>query len=411
MAEPVAKVQSPDWELRTETVLVRRNYEECMRGTRAPRPLVPPIYASSTYVLESAEAGEVLSNSNAANGYLYQRWGNPTADAAADVIAQLEGAAGTMLFSSGMAAINTTLFSYLKAGDHLVACQPCYGGVNSFSKLILQNLGIEISWVKGNSVEEYRKAVQKNTKLLYGESPANPTMSILDLEAFGELGKSLPNTITLVDCTFATPYLVQPMKYGIDLVIHSCTKYLAGHSDIIGGAVSYAKPEMGPWLREIHLLTNGAMAPFDAFLLHRSLKTLALRMDRHSENAMAVAHFLEQHPKVERVYYPGLASHPDHQLAEKQMKGFSGMVSFELKGGLDTGIKLVESTKVIVLAVSLGGVESLIEHPASMTHCDHHVSPEVKKASGITDGLIRLSVGIENIEDLIADLKQALDKL
>lgn len=385
---------------------------DCTRGPHAPRPLVTPIYNSSTYILESAEEGKTLSNTEAENGYIYSRWGNPTDDGASSVIADLERAAGTLLYSSGMCAITTTLLTFLKPGDHLVACRPVYGGVNSFVETILSELGVEVTWIECLDVFEYERSIKSNTKVLYGETPANPTMSILDVELFGALSLMHPSITTMVDCTFASPYLVKPITFGTDIVLHSCTKYLGGHSDIVGGAVSYRTKELGKKLSHYRILMGGCMSPFDAFLLHRGIKTLAVRMDRQCDSAMQIAQLLSVHPKIARVYYAGLPAHPDHSLAKRQMGGkYSGMIAFELQGGLEDGIKFVESLKVVVLAVSLGGVESLVCHPASMTHCDHYVSPEAKEASGITDALIRLSVGLEDVKDLIADIAQALEKI
>jgi methionine-gamma-lyase len=420
-----------NWRLHADTELVSSDWQSSLRGgenARPPRPLTAPIYAASTYRLASAKEGEELSNTLSKDGYLYSRWGNPTVDAAASVLAVLEEAEGTLLFASGMSAIVTTLFTFLRAGDHAVGhdtslcpslslslasqviCQPCYGGVNAFVEQYLCHLGVEVTWVAASDLKAYKAAVKDNTRLLYTETPTNPTMSVVDLEALAGFARTLPNLVTAVDATFASPYLLQPIKLGMDISIHSCTKYLAGHTDLIGGCVSYSKPELGRRLHNTQLLMGPCMSPMDAFMLHRSLKTLGLRMERHSENAMAVAEFLEKHPKVARVYYPGLTSHDDHAVARRLMRRFSGMLSFELTGGRESGIRLVESVRVVVLALSLGGVESLIEHPASMTHCDNYVSPEVKRAGGITDGLIRLSVGIENVDDIIQDLTQALEK-
>lgn len=401
----------PDWQLSVETELVRCNFKASLRGDHPPTPLVPPIYNSSTYELENVKEGEELSNTASKDGYIYSRWGNPTVDAAAEVVSRLEGAKGSLLFSSGCAAISTCMITFANSGDHMVVCQPVYGGVNSIIDKILVKLGLEVTYIKGNSIDEYKKAIKPNTKILYGETPANPTMSILDLEAFGALGKAHPQLLTMVDATFASPYLLQPLKYGVDLVIHSCTKYLGGHTDLVGGVVSYANKEHGKTLTDNQIYLGNNMSPWDAYILHRSMKTLAVRMDRHSENALKVAQFLQDHPKVSRVYYPGLPSHPDHEVAKRQMRNFSGMLSFELKGNLENGVTLVENMKLINLAVSLGGVESLVCHPASTTHCESYVPAEMRKAAGVTDTMIRLSVGIENADDIIKDLEQALDKV
>jgi len=290
----------------------------------------------------------------------------------------------------------------------MVAAISGYGGTHELVSTILSRFNIEVTWVDSSNVANYETAIKKNTKLLYGETPANPTMSLLDLEQFGKLGikYSIPSA---VDSTFGSPYNQNPLKYGIDIVIHSATKYLGGHSDLVAGSITCSRRDLMEKIYPQYKLFGNGLPAFDSFLLARGIKTLDVRMERHNAVALKVAQFLEQHPKIEKVHYPGLKSHPYHELAKKQMKGFGGMISFEVRGGSEAGRKLIESVKLITLAVSLGGIESLIEHAASMTHLN--VPPEERLKAGITDGLIRLSIGLEHHEDLIKDLNQALEKI
>eukprot|EP01125_Pyxidicula_operculata_P015989 TRINITY_DN5465_c0_g1_i1.p1 TRINITY_DN5465_c0_g1~~TRINITY_DN5465_c0_g1_i1.p1 ORF type:complete len:397 (+),score=62.10 TRINITY_DN5465_c0_g1_i1:45-1235(+) len=371
-----------------------------------------PIYLSSTYKLEDAQHGaDLCDNKEPLNKskFLYQRWGNPTNDAVERHISQLEGGYGSYLMSSGMSAISTVLLGLLKSGDSIVLPYSLYGGTTDFVKDILTDFGVEACWIDSFDISEYEKHIKPNTKLIYGETPSNPVTKILDLEAFANLGKS-KNVITVVDSTFASPFCQKPHSFGVDLIVHSATKYLGGHSDVVSGVISCKSKELYDRLRSKVRLLGGVLAPMEAYLLERGIKTLGIRMPIHNSNTLAVATYLESRvDKVEKVYYPGLVSHPDHELAKKQMNGYGGVVSFELKGGLKAGIQLIENVKLITLAVSLGGVESLIEHAASMTHA--HASDEEKKRGHITDGLIRLSIGIEDVDDIIRDLEQALEKV
>ncbi|XP_062594521.1 L-methionine gamma-lyase-like [Saccostrea cucullata] len=372
-------------------------------------PLVPPIFHSSTYKLRSVDDYlKILEE----GGYIYSRLSNFTCDSVQSAINGIEGGKGTLVFGTGMAAISTALLCFLKSGDHIVVNNPCYSGTYDMVVNILPRYGIEHTFVPtGCPIEEYHKHVKSNTRMLYGETPCNPNMAVLDLEAFGKLGRSLDNVLTMVDSTFASPYLQPVIKHGIDISMHSCTKYLGGHSDLVGGCLTFASVDL--WKTVIHYQTSlgTTLSPHDASLLLRGIKTLPVRMERHSSNAQKVAEFLEKHPKVERVMYPGLPSHPQHQIAKKQMKMFSGMIAAEIKGGVQGGKILVENVRLIQLAVSLGGVESLIEHPATMTHGPMLMTSEDRLSGGITDGLIRLSVGLEDADDLIKDLTQALDKI
>ncbi|MHA2089365.1 MAG: trans-sulfuration enzyme family protein [Candidatus Kariarchaeaceae archaeon] len=374
-------------------------------------PLAVPIYASSTYELESAKHGAALSELQKVDGqspWLYSRWGNPTTDVTARAITHLENGYASFVTSSGMAAISTALFSALKGGDHIVAPNPVYGGTHELFQKILPQYGVEVTMVDGTSIGEYQEAIKDNTKVLYGETPANPTMSILDLAEFGRVAKE-NSVLTMVDSTFGSPYNQQPIGQGVDVVLHSATKYLGGHSDIIAGSVTSSTKEFHSRVFQTLKLFGGTLSPFDSFLLSRGIKTLAVRVEKHNQNALQVADFLENHQKIKRVYYPGLSSHPQHEIAKKQMRGFGGMIAFEVNGGAAEGQKVIENLDVITLAVSLGGVESLIEQASTMTHT--MVPREERLKSGITDGLIRFSVGLESANDLIDDLTSALDRI
>jgi len=353
-----------------------------------------PIYQTSTYVQE--EIGKH-------KGYDYARAGNPTRTALERNLAHLEGGRHALAFASGMAAINAVM-TLLKSGDHVVASQAVYGGVYRLFTLVLKNFGLDFSYVDTSCADNVKHAVRKNTRLLYVETPTNPTMAISDLEAMSSLARAY-NLQLVVDNTFMSPYLQRPLEYGADMVVHSTTKFLNGHSDSIGGAVVLAKKEDYDRLYFIQKSAGAILSPFDCWLVLRGVKTLAVRMDQHEKNGRAVAEFLDQHPKVRQVYYPGLASHPQHELAKKQMKGFGAMVAFEL-GSRAAAEKMLRHLKVCFLGESLGGVETLISHPATMTHAS--VPAEERQKIGITDGLVRISVGIEDAEDLTADLDQAL---
>lgn len=387
-------------------------------------PLAVPIFASSTWVLDSADHGALLSDRfsdrfdrthNTVEGglspWLYSRWDNPTSDVAATLITRLESAHKTFLFGSGMAAITTTLFGLLKAGDHCIVHSPIYGGTHETFDL-LTTYGVEVTRIplpEDGNIDGYRNAVKPNTKLLYAETPANPICAVIDLAELGKLARE-HNALTVVDSTFASPINQNPIKdFGIDVVIHSCTKFLGGHSDILAGSATVKNRELEDKVWQARKLFGGVLSPFDCFLLARGIKTLDLRVQRQNENALYLAQALEKHPKVERVFYPGLPSHPAHAVAKKQMRGFGGMISFEVKGGTEAGKKVAEAVRLITLAVSLGGVESLICHAATTTHV--MVPREIRLKGGITDGLIRFSVGIEDKDDLLRDLQQALDQI
>ena len=364
-----------------------------------------PIYQTSTFAFENVEQGAARF-AGKAEGYIYTRLGNPTVRALEKSVAELENGEDARACASGMAAISTAVLSVVKKGDHVVSTEGLYGGTHKLFFGILSNFGIEFTLVNSSKASRVRDAVRGNTKLVYIETPTNPKLVLTDLRAVSKIAKK-EGIVTMVDNTFMSPVLQRPIELGIDVVVHSLTKYLGGHSDLVGGVVVGSKSfikKLDPLLKNM----GGTLGAFDAWLTLRGTRTLWIRMERHNENAVAVAKFLEKHPKVERVHYPGLESHPQHELAKRQMSGFGGVLSFELKGGLEAGRKLLNSVKLCTLAVSLGAVETLIEHPASMTHAI--VPNEERLKAGITDGLVRLSVGIEDSADIIEDLKQALEK-
>lgn len=363
-----------------------------------------PIYQTSTFKFDSAEHGAACF-AGESDGYIYTRIGNPTIHALETLLAELEGGVGGIATSSGMAAVNTVYGALLAQGDHVVSSAAVYGPSRVVLETYYKKFGVDATFVNTADIEEVRRAIQPNTRLLYIETPSNPTMEITDLKACCELAHqhSIP---VAVDNTFCSPYLQRPLEFGADIVFHSLTKFINGHADIVGGVVVAKEEAMYKKLRSVMVTLGFNMDPHQAYLVIRGVKTLSLRIDRAQESAMKIATYLENHPKVDWVRYPGLASHAQHELACKQMDGFGSMISFELKGGIEAGRKLMNSVKLAILAVSLGGVETLIQHPASMTHSK--VSDEGKEKAGITNGLVRYSVGIENVEDLIADLEQAL---
>jgi cystathionine beta-lyase/cystathionine gamma-synthase len=353
-----------------------------------------PIYQTSTYAQEAVGKHK---------GYDYARAGNPTRTALERNLAHLEGGSHALAFASGMAAINA-IVTLLKSGDHVVVSDAVYGGVYRLFTMVLKNFGLDFSYVDTTCTDNVERAIRKNTRMLYIETPTNPTMAISDLKEMKRLAQA-HNLQLVVDNTFMSPYLQRPIEYGADMVVHSTTKFLNGHSDSIGGAVVLTSKEDYDRLYFIQKSAGAILSPFDCWLVLRGVKTLAVRMDQHEKNGRAVAEFLDQHPKVQQVYYPGLKSHPQHELAKRQMKGFGAMVAFEM-GSRAAAEKMLGRVKVCFLGESLGGVETLISHPATMTHAS--VPPEERQKIGITDGLARISVGIEDAEDLIADLDQAL---
>ena len=371
--------------------------------------LAMPIYQTSTFIFDSAEQGGRRFALEEA-GYIYTRLGNPTTTVLENKIAALEEGETAVATSSGMGAISSTLWTVLKAGDHVVTDKTLYGCTFALMCHGLTRFGIEVTFVDTSNLDEVKNAMKKNTRVVYLETPANPNLKIVDLEALSKLAHTNPNTLVIVDNTFATPYMQKPLKLGADIVVHSVTKYINGHGDVIAGLVITNK-ELADQIRFVGLkdMTGAVLGPQDAYYIIRGMKTFEIRMERHCKNAKKVVEFLNKHPKIERVYYPGLETHPGHEIAKKQMKDFGAMISFELKGGFEAGKTLLNHLKLCSLAVSLGDTETLIQHPASMTHSPY--TKEEREAAGITDGLVRLSVGLENVEDIIADLEQGLEKI
>ena len=360
--------------------------------------IMTPIYTSSTYVQESPGVHK---------GYDYSRSINPTRKALEACIADLEGSNFGYAFASGMSA-SATVLEILSSGDHVIAMDDLYGGTyRLFENVRKRSAGLDFTFCDLSDVKALEASLKPNTKMIWIETPTNPLLKIADLKAIASFAKH-NNLIAVCDNTFCSPFVQNPLEFGFDIVVHSATKYLNGHSDLIGGVVvcSDDKTELAEQLLYLQNAVGSIMNPFDSFLLLRSLKTLPVRMERHCSNAIQIASFLESHNSIQRVIYPGLESHPQHEIAKKQMNGFGGMISVEIKGGLEGAKKFLERTEIFSLAESLGGVESLIEHPAIMTHAS--IPPEVREEIGISDGLVRLSVGIEALEDLTDDLEKAL---
>ena len=371
----------------------------CVRAGISPDPttgaIVPPLYQTATYVLP--EVGRDL-------GFDYTRSSNPTRSVMQDNLAALEGGRHCVAFASGMSAVDAVL-RCLSAGDHVVSSDDVYGGVSRLMNRILTRFGMEFTYVDSSNPANVREAIRPNTKMIWLETPTNPLLKVTDLGAVSAIGKEAGIPVA-VDSTFATPALLRPLEWGCDIVVHSTTKYLAGHNVIIGGAVVTNDDAWADDLRFIQKSVGAVPSPFDSWLTLLGIKTLHLRMARHSENGMKVAQWLEGHPSVATVSYPGLQSHPGHAVAKRQMSAFAGMISFELTGGMQAGRKLMNNVKLCALAESLGAVETMITHPATMTHAE--VPAADRHARGLTDGLVRLSVGIEDPVDILADLAQAL---
>ena len=361
--------------------------------------IMTPISVSSTYIQESPGVHK---------GYDYSRSGNPTREALEECITELEEGLKGFAFASGMAAASTIL-EILDSGDHIIAMDDLYGGTyRLFENVRKRSAGLEFTFTDLSNLENLQSSIRPNTKMIWVESPTNPLLKIVDLKKVAEFAKK-NDLIAVCDNTFCSPYIQRPLDIGFDIVVHSATKYLNGHSDVIGGIAVSSDESLVNQLTYLTNATGSVMSPFDSFLVLRSLKTLAIRMERHCSNAMYIANFLEGHNAIERVYYPGLLSHPQHEIAAIQMSAFGGMISMVLKGGLNKATSFLERTKLFTLAESLGGVESLIEHPAIMTHSS--IPEEVRNKIGIVDGLVRLSVGIETLEDLVEDLDSALNGL
>jgi cystathionine gamma-lyase len=360
--------------------------------------VVVPIHLATTFARKEVD--------KPTGGYEYSRTGNPTRDALEKRLAALENAKFGLAFASGLAAEATLLLSLLKKGDHVIAFNDLYGGTRRLFSEVLSNFGLKFTYVDARKPENVEKAIKRNTRMIWLETPTNPLLRLCDIKAISDIGRR-NDVVTVVDNTFMSPYFQNPLDLGADIVLHSTTKYLGGHSDVVGGAVMLSNEEYYGKIKFNQNAVGAVPSPFDCFLVLRGIKTLAVRMERHNYNAQKIAEFLESHPKVEKVYYPGLKSHPQHDLARRQMSGFGGVLSFELKADLAEVKAFLRRFKLFALAESLGGVESLIEHPALMTHAS--IPKREREKIGITDSLIRVSVGIEDVEDLIADLKQALD--
>jgi len=369
--------------------------------------VIAPLYQTSTFEFKDCEQG---GNRFAGkeDGFMYTRLGNPTIANLEGKIAALEGAEAGACVGSGMGAIASTVWTFLSAGDHMISDDTLYGCTVSLFTHHLRRMGIEVDLIDTSIPGEVQKHLKKNTKIVYCETPANPTLKCVDLERVAKEAHSQPGVLVVCDNTFCTALVQRPLQHGVDIVVNSMTKFYNGHTDVVAGVICGKKEHIAKIKAEgIKDITGSVMSPHDAWLVVRGLSTLELRVSRCSENAEKIAHFLKDHPKVAHVYYPGLKDHPTHDIACKQMDKFGAMITFELKGGHDAGVALLNHVKLMTLAVSLGGCETLIQHPASMTHAC--VPKEEREAAGITDGMIRVSIGIENADDLIADFKQALD--
>jgi len=355
-----------------------------------------PIYQTSTFAFE--DVGKT-------RGYDYSRTANPTRKVLEDTIAQLEGGKAGFAFATGMAAA-ATVIHLLQVGDHVISGDDVYGGTYRLFQDVMPNFGLEFTFLRMDSRQKIEAAIKPNTRMIWMETPSNPLLNIVDVEMVADIARKR-NILTAIDNTFATPYLLRPIEYGIDLVVHSTTKYLNGHCDVVGGAVVTTTDELTERVQFLLNAMGTCASPFDCWLVLRGIETLPVRMKQHNENAAAVANYLKEHPSVKKVFYPGFESHPGHEIAKRQMKGFGGMVSMELKGGTDKVDSFLRGIEVFALAESLGGVSSLAEHPATMSHAS--MPEEHRGEVGITDELIRLSIGLENIDDLIDDLRRALE--
>ncbi|MCF8296319.1 MAG: PLP-dependent aspartate aminotransferase family protein [Saprospiraceae bacterium] len=366
-----------------------------------------PIYQSSTFSFDTADEGAKCF-SGESNGYIYTRIGNPTINALEEAVTALEGGYRGVACGSGMGAVSTVYTAMLGAGSHIVSHNAVYGPARGVMETIFAKFGVESTYVDTTNLEEVKKAIQTNTKLLYTETPANPTIGISDLKALTKIAHDAGIPIC-VDNTFCSPYLQRPFEFGVDIVLHSMTKFINGHADIVAGMVITKTEKYYKEIRNAMVMMGCNMDPHQAYMTQRGLKTLSIRIEKAQKNAIEVANYLNNHPKVEWIVYPGLTSHPQYELGKEQMDGPGTMISFGVKGGLEGGKKLMDNVHLALLAVSLGGIETLIQHPASMTHSK--LSKDAKLKGGITDELVRLSVGIEDLKDIIGDLDYALSKV
>ena len=391
---------------------IRKHHEDtqCVHASFSPDAsgaVVTPIYQVSTFSFRDVDHGADLF-SGKEKGYIYTRMANPTIEALERAIAVLEEGYAGLACGSGMAAIHTAFASLVSAGDHVICSESVYGPTNTLLKTVMNRFGIETTIVDTSDLEAIKKALRKNTTVIYVETPGNPTLVISDIAAVADIAHEHGARL-VVDNTFMSPILQKPLTLGADVVVHSMTKFINGHADVVAGMVIVKNEDDYKHFRKVLNQIGGVIDPFNAFLVARGVKTLAIRIDRHCANAAKIARFLEGHDKIERVYFPGLPSHPQFEIAERQMNGPGGVITFELKGGISAGKTLMNSLHLCTLAVSLGGVETLIEHPASMTHAS--MSAEDRAAAGITDGLVRIAVGIEHVDEIISDLEQGLAKV
>jgi len=384
------------------TKLVHAGIREDAHGS-----VVTPIYQTSTFAFRNAQQGADRF-AGKEDGYIYTRIGNPTTAALEENVAQLENGFGATAMASGMGAVSTVYLALLSAGDHMVSTDSVYGPSRGLMEKHMSRFGVESTYVDTSNLEYLRQAIKPNTKMVYVESPSNPAMSVTDIAAAAEIAHAA-GAVLVVDNTFASPHLQKPLDLGADVVLHSVTKFINGHADIVGGIVVAKTEALHKQIRAMLVNIGANMDPHQSYMVSRGLKTLALRVERAQENAQVVAGWLAKHPAVEWVSYVGLPSHPQHELAKRQMSGPGSMIAFELKGGTEAGRVVMDNVHLAGLAVSLGGVETLISHPASMTHAS--MARENRIAAGITDGLVRLSVGIEDLEDIISDLEQAMARI
>ncbi|GGE85253.1 methionine gamma-lyase [Pseudoalteromonas elyakovii] len=382
-------------------------HTQCIHGPEKPNDphgaLSAPLYQTSTFAFANAAQGAARF-AGEEQGFIYTRLGNPTTQELEQKVAQLENCEAAAATATGMGAVSASVLSFLQQGDHLVASSALYGCTFAFFAHMLPRFGIEVTFVDMTNEAELRGAVKANSKMIFAETPINPTMAVLDLSLIADVAKQ-HQLISVIDNTFLTPLLQQPTSFGIDIVVHSATKYLNGHGDVVAGLVCGTEEHINLIKMTVLKDIGATISPHDAWLINRGLKTLAVRMERHCASAQVVAEYLEQHPLVSQVYYPGLKSHPGHQFIGSQMKAAGGVIAFEIKGSLEDGETFINNTQLCTLAVSLGDAETLIQHPASMTHSPY--TPEERAAAGISDGLIRLSVGLEDVNDIINDLKTA----
>lgn len=382
-------------------------HTQCIHGPEKPNDphgaLSAPLYQTSTFAFANAAQGAARF-AGEEQGFIYTRLGNPTTQELEQKVAQLENCEAAAATATGMGAVSASVLSFLQQGDHLVASSALYGCTFAFFAHMLPRFGIEVTFVDMTNEAELRGAVKANSKMIFAETPINPTMAVLDLSLIADVAKQ-HQLISVIDNTFLTPLLQQPTSFGIDIVVHSATKYLNGHGDVVAGLVCGTEEHINLIKMTVLKDIGATISPHDAWLINRGLKTLAVRIERHCASAQVVAEYLEQHPLVSQVYYPGLKSHPGHQFIGSQMKAAGGVIAFEIKGSLEDGETFINNTQLCTLAVSLGDAETLIQHPASMTHSPY--TPEERAAAGISDGLIRLSVGLEDVNDIINDLKTA----